>query len=35
MDRTARDVIRWMLIMITLQTILEVELISPFIRQGR
>jgi hypothetical protein len=35
MDRTARDVLRWMLIMITLQTILEVELISLFIRQGR
>ena len=35
MDRTARDIIRWMLTMITLQAILEVELISLFIRQGR
>jgi hypothetical protein len=35
MDRVARNIIRWMLIMIALQTILEVELISLFTRQGR
>lgn len=35
MDRMARDIVRWMLIMMTLQTILEAEIISLLMAQGR
>jgi hypothetical protein len=34
-DRVARNFIRWMLIMMTLQTILYVEIISLFMTQDR
>jgi hypothetical protein len=35
MDRFARDIIRTMLIAMTLQTILEAEIISLFMSQAR